>query len=377
MLKLNKIGYSLKDVTVIQTQQSYVEHRSEVDPYVEICGRKSLPVFVAPMATVTDETNYKTWIENKVTPVIPRTVTARLTLQERMELSKDTFVSLSLEEAFKLSNEEFVFPDKEKRYICVDIANGTMQSLYDACYRIKTKYGETVEIMTGNIANPEAYRFYCKYGIDWVRCSVGTGSRCISACNTAIYYPMATLLDEINAIRLEREKEGLFCTKVIADGGIGWFDDIQKSIALGADAVMTGRLFNECFEACYPAYYAVDEEAFVNGETIPFQPGYDFVGEFHTNDGNHEMANKYKVYREYFGMSTRTAQALVGSEGKKTSEGISKPTEVKYPVAKFVDNMTAYLRSCMSYAGTFTIDEFRCNSEVIILGGSGDVTYRK
>ena len=92
---------------------------------------------------------------------------------------------------------------------------------------------------------------------------------CISACNTAIYYPLATLLDEINTIRMERENEGLFCTKVIADGGIGWFDDIQKSLALGADAVMSGRLFNECYEACYPMYYALDENSFMNGDVKP------------------------------------------------------------------------------------------------------------
>lgn len=367
MGKLQKIGYSLKDVTVIQAPLSKIRHRGDVDPYVDICGRKSLPVFVAPMATVTDEKNYNTWIDNKVTPVVPRNVRQRLTLSDRLNLATRTFVSFSLDEANTIFCEqlieEAIDASDEKRYICIDVAHGTMKNLYDVCLRLKSKFGDKIEIMTGNIANPEAYKYYCECGIDWVRCSVGTGSRCISACNTAIYYPMATLLDEINDIRSEREAYGLFCTKVIADGGIGWFDDIQKSLALGADAVMTGRLFNECYEACYPAYYAVDETAFMHGDVLPCDQTINPDGK--------------KLYREYFGMSTRQAQSLVGSEGNKTSEGISKPTEVKYPVVKFVDNMTAYLRSCMSYAGAKTLEEFRDLSEVIILGGSGDVTYRK
>lgn len=183
---------------------------------------------------------------------------------------------------------------------------------------------------------------------------------CISACNTSIYYPMATLLDEINNIREEREHNGLFCTKVIADGGIGWFDDIQKSIALGADAVMTGRLFNECEEACEPYYWAANENDFISGLKI-----------------SKNAPKWHKRYREYYGMSTKIAQKLTGGDGNKTSEGINRPTEVKYPVAKFIDNLTANLRSCMSYADSFTIEDFRKKSELIILGGSGDVTYRK
>ena len=87
----------------------------------------------------------------------------------------------------------------------------------------------------------------------------------------------------------------------------------------------------------------------------------------------------YKKFREYAGMSTKKMQELI-SDNKcklKTSEGIIKPVEVKYPVAKWVDNMQSYLRSCMTYTNSHTIKELRENAQVIILGGSGDVAYRK
>lgn len=378
MTKLNKVGYSLKDVTIIQSPCSEVSHRGDVNPYTRICNREVLPIFIAPMATVTDETNYNVWIDNKLTPVIPRTVQQRLKLDERIKLSENTFVSFSLEEASELINlSRGLRMSGKKYYFCVDVAQGTMKVLIDKCKKLKELL-PNCEIMTGNIANPEAYRYYCEAGIDWVRCSVGSGSRCISACNTAIYYPMATLLDEINAIREKREFDGEFCTKVIADGGIGWFDDIQKSLALGADAVMSGRLFNECEEACYPTFYAENYEEAVK---ILTNKNDEKNNDFSNMLENVEVVNfptiGLKKYREYFGMSTRIAQKLTGGEGNKTSEGINKPTEVKYPVAKFINNLEAYLRSCMSYTGSMTIDEFRKYTDLIILGGSGDSTYRK
>lgn len=183
MTKLKKIGYSLKDVTVIQAPISMVEHRGDVNPYTKICEREVLPVFVAPMATVTDEKNYQIWIDNKVTPVIPRTVQQRISLKERIELAKKTFVSVSLSEAKQLyENKEYVEliqGSAEKFYICIDLAQGTMSILYEVCKKIKKTFSDKVELMSGNIANPEAYNFYCDAGIDWVRCSVGTGSRCV------------------------------------------------------------------------------------------------------------------------------------------------------------------------------------------------------
>ena len=88
--------------------------------------------------------------------------------------------------------------------------------------------------------------------------------------------------------------------------------------------------------------------------------------------------NFYK-FRDYYGMSSKRAQLQISDDKTKlkTSEGIDKPVEVKYPVAKWVDNMQSYLRSCMTYTNSHTIKELRENAQVIILGGSGDAAYRK
>lgn len=148
-MKLKTIGYSLKDVAVIQASVSYLKSRKDPNPFIEICGRQSYPIFVSPMASVTDQNNYKIWIENGLTPLVPRSVAKSernpkgLTFNERMEIAKETFVSISLKEAQNefiawASDANNFMPFEEKVYICIDIAHGTLIELYEICKTIKT-----------------------------------------------------------------------------------------------------------------------------------------------------------------------------------------------------------------------------------------------
>lgn len=357
MTKLNKIGYSLRDVAVVQASVSFQNHRGDVWPFTTICERTSYPIFVAPMASVTDENNWKIWVDNRLGAVIPRSVQNRLSIEERLKLAEKTFVSFSLQE---FDTDVFNYVDAHREgfyYICIDIAHGTLEDLYNACLRFKTL---PVELMAGNVANPEAYSWYANCGITWMRAGIGGGSRCTSSANVSIHYPMATLLDELNEERKKyaQTHDGNAPTFIIADGGINWFDDIQKALALGADAVMCGNIFAKTEEACGPILYS-DSIELVEKD----------VYELTSFPGS-------KKFREYYGMSTRKAQKLTGGDGTKTSEGISKPVEIEYSVAKWVDNMQSYLRSAMTYTNSKTLEDLH-NTQIIILGGSGDAVYRK
>lgn len=393
MGKLKTVGYELRDVAVMQAPVSFCNHRSDVDPFINVCNREVYPIFVSPMASVTDQNNYKTWIENKLTPVVPRSVQKSennpngLTFEERMEISKETFVSISLKEAQnellnylrgqQVYHTETRLNINDIYYICIDIAHGTLSDLYDVCKKIKEQYKEQVQIMTGNVANPSAYSFYADAGISYLRAGIGGGSRCTSSANVSIHFGMATLLDQLNEERkaYAHSHNGNAPTKIIADGGIGWFDDIQKALALGADAVMCGKIFAECEEACGPIFYAKDLHT---AENEGCRLDFNYTDKFGRTIPEQEQ-HEYKKFREYAGMSTKKMQEFI-SDNKcklKTSEGIIKPVEVKYPVAKWVDNMQSYLRSCMTYTNSHTIKELRENAQVIILGGSGDAAYRK
>ena len=368
--KLNKIGYSLKDITVVQAPIGKYLHRANVNPYTIICGREVYPIFVSPMASVTDENNYKEWIKNKLTPVVPRSIRTTQSFKERMKIAEETFVSISLQEAEEELLKMEVKEDTKKLYICIDIANGNLQNLYHTCKRLKKMFKDKICIMTGNTANPKTYKYYADNGIDWMRVGIGLGSRCTTACNVSIYYPPATLLDELHREKLiyAKENNGDAPTKIILDGGITNFDEIQKALALGADAVMSGYIFALSEEACGEIGYAKSIDEFAK-ENFISKEDYDQLSE--------EEKKQYKPYRDYYGMSTKKAQHIVNGKATKTAEGISKPVPVQYPVSKWVDNMQSYMRSAMTYTNSGNLKEFQENTQLIILGGTGDYCYRK
>lgn len=396
--KLTKSGYELSDVQIVQAEVSEINSRKECDTKIDLCGRKVNPVIVAPMEAVTDENNYRIWIENGFVPVVPRTVN----FKKRLQITKETFASFSLSEAEEILSED-LFSDEAYasdgfdiiHYICVDIAHGTMKRLYDICKKLKEHYGKRIVIMTGNVATPMAYTYYADAGIDYMRASIGNGSRCLTAASVGIHYPTATLLDEL---RMEKDKwetiNDAHGPEIILDGGITSFDDIQKALALGAYAVMSGSFFAKSREAASPVIYLhpdkpVLSDAIAENDYQQKVEELDKKIKFYSDfnyPGAEEYLNTYltaktkllerKPFREYWGMSTKRVQKATGGSGKQTAEGISKPIPVEYPIAKWAENMNDYLASCMSYCGSRTLDEFRQNAEVIITK-SGDKVYRK
>lgn len=395
--KLKKITYELSDINVVQSPYSEVAHRAQCDPYTTLCGREVYPIIVSPMGAVTDENNYKVWLDNKFACVIPRTVK----LETRLKLMTETFVSFSLDEA-----EKNLFSSIDKYggkfyYVCIDIAQGTMSRLYDTCKRLKEVFGNILIIMTGNVATPEAYAYYADARIDYMRCFIGTGSRCTTGANVSIGYGRATLLDELNQEKTrwinehysQACEEGWYGTKIVADGGISNFDDIQKCLALGADLVMCGNVFARAEEACGEIVYLHPDNPTM-ADAIP-KSIYDTkvksleesIERHSENRLKYESLLSYELsslaslkrrvpYREYMGMSTKAMQKATGGTGNTTAEGISRPIAVEYPIAKWAENMDAYLRSAMSYTGSFNLEEFRNNAEIII-NYSGDKAFRK
>ena len=378
MSKLNKITYGLDDVGIVQAPVSYVLHRKDVSPFVHICGRSVYPIFASPMESVIDENNYRIFLENKITPVIPRTVQQRLNIQERLLLAQETFVSFSLAEAQVLCDDGAFYNFKDTLYICIDMAHGTLNSLYDTCKLIKSKYNNVV-IMTGNVNNPEAYFYYANAGIDYLRLTIGSGSRCTTACAVGVFSGTATLIDEIvsEKKRWEQTYPDKPSTKIIVDGGIDWYDKIQKSIALGADAVMIGKLFAECEEACGFVGYSENEAEFSNGIYYSREDYEHYKNvtddELSLFGGKRRFLQPFRMYR---GMSHRSSQKLMGGDGGKVSEGICKAVKVKHSLSHWVNNMDSYLRSCMTYTDSSCIEELQ-NAEVVILGNNGKMAYAK
>ena len=259
------IGYSYNDFFIIPSEISKISHRSECNPFVdeEISNNdrgRFLPIFTAPMSTVVDKRSFEKYIDNKIIPIVPRSMK-----DDRWDyLEAGYWVALSLEE-FKERFVDNEGPFTKTYRVLIDVANGHMAILYDLVKQAKQNFERNKEtfvkliVMTGNIANPRTYFHAWEAGVDYIRCGIGSGEGCITSSNLGIHYPMATLIDRIYSTKIWYEKNGKIQKydppRIIADGGIRNYDDVIKALCLGANYVMIGGLFSRLAESPGPWYY--------------------------------------------------------------------------------------------------------------------------
>lgn len=317
--------FDWNDITIIPDTLSTIASRSEINPL----QNGKLPIFTAPMDMVIDENNISEFELNNVNICLPRNV-------KFDSLKNDNyFYSYGLDEMIELFESGKDLPKK----VLIDVANGHMFKLWEISKRIKEKYGNNIELMVGNIANPDTYRKYCEIGVDWIRVGIGGGSACTTSANVSIHFPMASLVNECYEISKEFDNP----TKILADGGFRSFSDIIKALALGAHACMLGGIFNKCLESCSDNFLK------------------DSVGLFHLIDEERAITNfnsGIDVWKYYRGMSTKEVQKSWNRKELKTGEGISKYNKVEYTLSGWRENFTDYLRSAMSYSNSRTLEEF-------------------
>lgn len=392
---LNTVGYSYNDLTVVPAVISSIVSRKECGCIDDVTNK--LPIFTAPMLSVVNEYNYDIWCKNDINAIIPRSVK----YAKRIEfLHKKCWVALSLNEFEKLfvKNPNISDYTSKKFYVCVDLANGHMQKVYDVINEAKNnahEYGFVLTVMTGNIANPQTYEWICKNAkVDYIRLSIGSGAGCLTTSNTATHYPIATLIDECKKIKdnitlcyLDDDSEYLSLPHIVADGGIRNYSDVVKALALGADYVMIGSLLAGLLESSadmviesndpvkYPVYYdrnTGETEYYINydeSETVHIWNG-------DTEEKKRELIRSMKsITKKFIGMSTKEAQIVINSclenpiiankQDLKTSEGCTKFIPCKYTIAQWVENMIDYLRSAMSYTDCRTLYDFKNNVYLI------------
>jgi IMP dehydrogenase/GMP reductase len=282
----NMKKFDFNDITLVPETISKISSRSEINVYD---SNYRLPLFVSPMDTVVDENNYNIFYHNKLNVCLPR--------QKYVSAYNGVFNSYSLSEMLEM------FPSKIN--------------------------------MVGNIANPTTYYMLSKAGADYIRVGIGGGSACTTSANVSIHYPMGSLIQECYSYKKELENPAY----IVADGGIKNYSDIIKALALGADYVMIGGLFNKCIESCGQSY--LFNKIKVNNNIAKFA-----------------FNNNISVYKKYRGMSTKEVQKSWNKDKLKTSEGIIKRNKVEYKLHGWVDNFKDYLKSAMSYCGASNINEF-------------------
>lgn len=362
-----KLNYD--DITIVPEAVTDICSRSQCIPYDE---DGYLPIFASCMSSVVSIENTGDFNAAKIRTVIPRSYPLYVRT-EFLEKNEGNFVAFSLNEAKEVFIDKpvqimamlSVRSNDEPLRVCIDLANGHMKCLLDLVKEIKEKYGESITIMTGNIANPETYKYYEEAGVDYCRVSIGTGNVCSTSSNTAIHFPVFSLLKEIYEVKKSIDGK----CKIIADGGIHGFRDVQKAL-IYADYVMIGSLFNKAIESAGKTTYGTFYWN-VRGKKIarPLKTLFYFGREVPKEKYGEVMSlikqGKLTVWKELYGMSTKIAQSLINQANSvetkklKTAEGLLKYQKVEYDIKGWAENETDYLRSAMSYTNSRDLGEYK------------------
>jgi NAD(P)H-dependent flavin oxidoreductase YrpB (nitropropane dioxygenase family) len=187
---------------------------------------------------------------------------------------------------------------------------------------------------------------------------------CLTTKQTSVGYPLGSLIKECYEIKKEMINEyshNYFHStdkdllnqkidslpKIVADGGMKDYSDIIKSLALGADLIMVGSIFNKALESSGQNYL---HKWKINRKLAKFL--------YHRG---------FTIRKQFYGMSTKIAQKKMGKTNLKTSEGVVRYRNVEYTLHGWVDNFKSYLASAMSYSGAKSLNEFIGKTKIIFI----------
>lgn len=356
------------DILIVPEMITSINSRSEIIVRDE---NGFLPIFAAPMDTVVDIFNMGTFLDNGIRVCMPRIAAPT---ENHYSLNENVFYAYSLADFQTIFLGEG-FGKPGKTYALIDVANGHMPAVLETIRAAKDKYGDNMCIMAGNIANPETFEHLSIAGADYIRVGIGNGGGCLTTQQTGVGFPMASLIKEVKYLADKMLKPA----KIVADGGFKKYSDIIKALALGANYVMLGSIFNKALESAGENHIKV---------------GGDYLSEFIYRNSIHdsryhrvtpkltyadflELMTQEKLYKKFRGMSTKEVQKDWGNTTLKTSEGVVKYQKVEYTLKGWCDNFEHYLKSAMSYTDSHNMSEFVGEVKTIQISENAFNRYNK
>ena len=325
------------DDVLLVPQKSDINSREEIDLTTNL-GKHTfrLPIVSSPMDTVTESNMALSMFERGGLGVIHRYNTS----QEQCAIVRDiasvledtSSVNIGKISAAVGTSSDFTtrvrfLHDCGVRIFCIDVAHGHHTLVESAIKKVKDLFGDSITVMAGNVATPQAFEDLSNWGADAIRVGIGGGSICSTRIQTGHGVPT---LQSIFDCRDAGDAD------LIADGGIKTAGDIVKCLAAGADMVMLGSMLAGTSET--------------PGEV------------FQTNDNK-----KYKVYR---GMASPEAQIAWRGQARSL-EGISTTIPYKGPVEAVLGKLERNIKSGLSYTGSRDLKEFRAKAKFIRQTPSG------
>jgi len=308
--ELNEYHQSLtyNDISLIPVEVSRIKSRMEANTSASFLGQElSLPLLSSPMDTVTGLEMAKELSRLGCLGILNRFDSS---LEEAL-IDKNgngiKAVSIALN-----TPEDIIEKLAAKNYIiCIDTANANNNEVLRASEDIKKKYN--VKLIVGNTAHGATLEQLENSGADAVRVGIGSGSVCTTSIQTGIGIGQVSSLLNVLFARVEKKLK----IGIIADGGIKSPGDVAKAIALGADAVMLGRMLSGTRET--------------PGEVIKYN------------------SQLWKKYRGSASFGVKMKNEFI--EGEETM------VAYKGAVKNVIDSISDGLRSSMSYMNCLNIKE--------------------
>jgi len=316
-LKINTAEQYEFDDVLLSPIPSSVNSRGDVDISVDVLGKFKLqfPAIASPMRSVVNAEFCKKFSDLGGIGILPKYHESKNDWYlEAEKISEAKLFGL----AIGLNDSTYIdFLKLKPNILCVDIANGFIDSLVEFCSRLRKIIDEqspNTLLMSGNVTSYDGVERLYKAGVDIVRVGIGGSIVCTTRNVTGIGVPQLSAIDSCS-------KSNAF---IVSDGGTKSSGDMVKAFVAGSDLIMLGSLLAQTYES----------------------------------------PSKDKVY----GMSGRTLQEEMGFKEIKSIEGRDVFIDKKWSLKQFVDEFSWGIRSAGTYLNARNIQEMRNNGEFIKVG---------
>lgn len=344
-LRGSRESLTFDDIMIVPTSSS-VMSRSKPDTsgFVGSNINLNIPIISSPMDTVTGPQMAKEMSDNGAMGILHRFASKEdqaLMIQWMLDSDETSGSDSKIVPAIGVGDSEknrFEFLYKKFGHkltaVAIDVANGDSSYMIDMVSWVKRNI-PSLPIIAGNVATGSGFIRLAESGANAIRVGIGGGSICKTRIMTGVGVPtLSSVIDCVSA----RSESHYSDVAIIADGGIRYPADFVKSLAVGADAVMAGRIFAGTLES--PGDISV-----INGV-------------------------KSKVYR---GMASKEVQEDTrgGLRPGTCAEGVSTYIPLKGKAKYILNDFSGGLRSAMTYVNAMNLSELKRNSMFVRITSSG------
>lgn len=222
--------------------------------------------------------------------------------------------------------------------LIVDVANGHNSLTIEATAELKEKFKNRCDIVSGNVATGDGARRLIEAGADSIRVGIGNGSICITRIVSGSGIPQVMALMSVTKVCRE------YNIPLISDGGNKTSGNMCKSLAIGSDCLMLGRLISGTDESPNKPFLK-------NGAYVKIHRGMAGYG-----------ANLAKAEK----MKTKEPNGL-----EFTPEGVEGYVNYSGSLANVLNGFVMGIKSGMSYSGAKNLKELRQKGKLTLISQSG------